>query len=446
MSDAESEEVSVVVERAGITVEKSFEPEDFPVPAIAFVIRSERDEPTDIRIVDSVPDDVPTQDIGFHPKYGADFWNVEDDQIVFEREFETGEEYTTVYGLRAKDTDDIDRFLTEPAIEGLDDAETVGDIIGEDAPEDESETDSEDDGIDETAADTGVSLDLDDPSESDTADEGDDAAADATGEAETTPDPRAEASTDDLEAAVAEAETETEAGADDEAADTDANGADEIDVAVDEVEGATAAEGNGTDEAAVEAVTPDDLAATLAAEIRAGEVDDEDLATLRDALGADLDDVEPGVPGSVEARIEKLQSDVSEVAAYTDALEAFLDESGSAEELLAVQDEVESMQGSIGNLEGSLESVETRVDSVEATAEGAAEDVAALESAVDGLSESLSAVEAEVAGLRDDVDALEDDLGEDLDDRVVELETQLDGMEDDIEDLEKLRQVFAGND
>ena len=433
MSDAESEEVSVVVERAGITVEKSFEPEDFPVPAIAFVIRSERDEPTEIRIADSVPDDVPAQDIGFHPKYGADFWTVEDDRIVFEREFETGEEYTTVYGLRAKDTDDIDRFLTEPAIEGLDETETVGDIIGEDTSEDDSAGESDD--VDETEADSGVSLDLEDPIESSAED--DTAAGD-----EETPEPRAEASTADLEAAVAEAETTTTA----DEPDTDANGADGIDVTVGEVEEPTGAEGNGAETAAVESITPDDLAATLAAEIRAGEVDDEDLETLRDALGADLDEVEPSVPGSLEARMEKLQRDVTEVTAYTDALAAFLDEGGSAEELLAMRDDIEAMEDSVDSLEASLEAVEARVDSTETTAEAAAEDVAALESTVDGLSKNLSGVEAEVTGLREDVDALEDDLGEDLDDRVVELERQLEGMEDDIEDLEKLRQVFAGDD
>ncbi len=106
-------------------MEKSFEPDDFPVPAIAFVIHAGRGETTDVRIVDRVPDDVPAQDIGFHPKYGADFWTVEDDEIVFEREFEAGEEYTTVYGLRAKDTEDVSRFLTDPAIEGVEGEETA---------------------------------------------------------------------------------------------------------------------------------------------------------------------------------------------------------------------------------------------------------------------------------------------------------------------------------
>jgi hypothetical protein len=107
MSNADHDEV-VTGSSDGVSVEKSFEPDDFPVPAIAFVVRSERDEPVSVRLVDSVPSHVPPEDIGFHPKYGAEFWGVEGETIVFEREFEPDEEYTTVYGLRGGDTDDVE--------------------------------------------------------------------------------------------------------------------------------------------------------------------------------------------------------------------------------------------------------------------------------------------------------------------------------------------------
>ena len=53
MSSADPEEVSVEIRREGVSVEKSFEPDDFPVPAIAFVIRSERDVPVDVALVDT---------------------------------------------------------------------------------------------------------------------------------------------------------------------------------------------------------------------------------------------------------------------------------------------------------------------------------------------------------------------------------------------------------
>ena len=84
MTDADPEE-TVTVTSDDVTVEKSFEPDDFPVPAIAFTIRSERETPVSVRFVDTVPDDVAPENIGFHPKYGAEFWDVEDGRIVFQR-------------------------------------------------------------------------------------------------------------------------------------------------------------------------------------------------------------------------------------------------------------------------------------------------------------------------------------------------------------------------
>lgn len=419
MSNADSEEVSVVVERGGITVEKSFEPDDFPVPAIAFVIHSDRDEPTDVRIVDDVPDDVPAQDIGFHPKYGADFWRVEDEQIVFEREFEASEEYTTVYGLRAKDTDDIERFLTEPSIEGVEGEETVSDIIGADAGGEEAETEDEPD----------TSIELDDPL--DTGDgTGDDSDAE---EASDAPTP-AEASADDLESAIA--------SVDETGDETD----DDIDAAVDAAVDAHEAEvehGNGT----AEAVAVDDLAATLAAEIRAGEVAEEDLETLREALGPDLEamSTEAELPGHVEAKLDKLQADVDEVVAYTGALEEFLDDAGAADDLLAMREQFDDVEQSVQRLEGTISSVESEVSGVDDRLEGIDSRVDSMAETTESLDGRIDSLEADLADLRTDLETMQDDLGEDLSERVADVEAELEEMEDDIETLDNLRQALAGD-
>jgi peptidoglycan hydrolase CwlO-like protein len=119
MSNVDSSKDKMVVERDGIRVEKSFEPDNFPVPAIAFVIHSDRDEPVQIRLADIVPDDIKAEDIGFHPNYGADHWDSDDNQLVFEREFDSHEEYTTVYGLRARDTETVERFFSDPVLESV---------------------------------------------------------------------------------------------------------------------------------------------------------------------------------------------------------------------------------------------------------------------------------------------------------------------------------------
>lgn len=58
------------MERDGVTVEKSVEPDDFPVPTIVFVIRSMRDVPVNVQLTDEVPDDFETEEIGFHSSTG----------------------------------------------------------------------------------------------------------------------------------------------------------------------------------------------------------------------------------------------------------------------------------------------------------------------------------------------------------------------------------------
>lgn len=111
---------SVVVSRDGVTVEKSFGSDDFPIPTITFVIRSERTEPVDVRFVDPVPDDVALEGVGFHPRFGSEHWSIEGEDIAFERSMDPEEEFTTVYGLRGKDVVEPDRLMSEPLIERVD--------------------------------------------------------------------------------------------------------------------------------------------------------------------------------------------------------------------------------------------------------------------------------------------------------------------------------------
>jgi len=341
MSEADPAEVSLVATRDGVRVEKTFEPEDFPVPAIAFAITSEREEPVEVRISDAVPDPVDPQDIGFHPKYGAEFWEVEGDHIVFEREFEPAEEYTTVYGLRSE-TDGVEQYLSEPAVDRVDPPLAEG------------------------ADDT---IDLSDPSaEADESGDADDSGS-AGGDEEGSDDPTGPSLPDDVVSGVAR------------------NGE----------EGSAAA-----------------LTETLAAELRSDEVSEEVVEVLREEL-----DVE--TRGSVEARVDRIQSDVSDLRAYRDALEEFLDENGDTQQLLA-------------DLEGQIEELSENVATLRADADQRGERIEEL----DG---ELSALDEEIESLGSDVETLEgtvDDVQEDVD-GLREVEAQLDDARDDIEALAEMR-------
>jgi hypothetical protein len=106
----------ITTAESGITVSKTVDTERFPVPAIVFEIRSDRATPATLRLLDVIPGDVSAEDLGFHDEFGIEFWTIEGNAAVFEREFDPGKEYRTVYGVRSADTETVERFLTEPEI------------------------------------------------------------------------------------------------------------------------------------------------------------------------------------------------------------------------------------------------------------------------------------------------------------------------------------------
>ncbi|MFC7080489.1 hypothetical protein [Halorussus caseinilyticus] len=116
MSDSMTEVVTT--NESGVVVEKSFEGDEFAVPAIKFVIRCERDERATLRLADDIPEEFPMDNVGFHPDYENDNWTAyKDHRVEFERELEPGEELVTVYGVRLADGDDPSTFLGTPSIE-----------------------------------------------------------------------------------------------------------------------------------------------------------------------------------------------------------------------------------------------------------------------------------------------------------------------------------------
>ena len=111
-----SEGREITTAESGITVSKRVDTDRFPVPAIVFEIRSDRATPAMLRLLEVIPGDVPVEDLGFHDDFGIEFWMIEGNATVFEREFDPDEEYRTVHGVRSADVDTIERLLIEPDI------------------------------------------------------------------------------------------------------------------------------------------------------------------------------------------------------------------------------------------------------------------------------------------------------------------------------------------
>ena len=451
MSHESDVDRTVSVSDGDVRVEKSFARDEFPVPAIKFRLVSESDDPVHVRLVDRIPEDFPMEGVGFHPDYGGDNWTAyKDHRVEYERTLDPGESTTIVYGIRLEDASDAAGFLSEPVLErppvpgeapedragadvddilGTDRSQLVRDALqgngrlaNQEPPADPADDDPGVEPIAEPSTDgNGEPSDAEpEPIDGDAepaiepATDADDTAA--AGDADS-PEPRAIPS--ELTAAVRrETESVTPVGSDGAEADTEADAvADaETDAGADADEYVDiGAEADDSDVAAAPATDAEGgLAATLAAEIRAGEVSDADL----DALRGELD---PGLPRSADVRIRRLQSQLADLEAYSDSIKEFIDDEGTGAEL-------------VERLGAELEAVTTELEDLHDGLDAAAADREAIRDDVDALGDDLAATDDRLDTVDETATTAADGV-DDVHDRADAIEDHLDGVESDIDDL-----------
>ncbi|HKL28407.1 MAG TPA: hypothetical protein VJ898_03975 [Natrialbaceae archaeon] len=163
--------------------------------------------------------------------------------------------------------------------------------------------------------------------------------------------------------------------------------------------------------------TGDDPVVALVERLESDEVPDGVRERLREELGVTKST-------SIEAQITHLQSRTSEFEAYLDALKDFLDENGTARELLSA-------------VESELESLEERVDSLERAIEAERSERRDLADAVDRLETRLDerATADRVASLADEMET--------IDDAVTAVESDLGALADDVEENTEWREGVA---
>ena len=420
--DDQTADATTTVEEDGLRVEKSFTDDAFPVPAVLFELSSRREEPVRARLVDQIPDSFPMDRVGFHPEFESEHWTAyEDHRVEFERVLEPGESVETVFGIRDDDPE-LDAFLGDPTVEHVAVDEEIEDVLGID------ETDAVREML---SGDRATLPGMEEPEDGSAADAGD--APDLT--VDPRPEPRvldADTTTavtphdESIDAAVTEAPDETPGSADAEAA--DAAG----DAAVDSA-GAEAADASATGAEPETTAPMSGIAAALADEIRSGDVDEADLELLRDELDV-------GVPRSVDVRISRLQSSVADIEAYADALAEFIDDDGTAREML------DGIESRVADVESAVDAIDTRVAAGDRAHAELTDDVEAIEAdteaireAVDGLGEDVEALHEKADGVDDRLERFDeefDDLWENLaavDTRLTDLEERLG---DDVADVD----------
>ena len=404
MSDSQAYE-ELTVTSDGVTVVKRFEEDEFPVPAIAFEFTSEREEEVRVVLSDTVPEDIEVEDLGFHPEYGSEYWMIDDDRITFERDLSAGETYTTVYGIRATGSDNVEAFLTSPTIEEVDPplpgADSSDDIVpqsGDDIVKQAISGGGEIPGLEESDGDADEeveTLDLKDPN------------------------------APDEQTAAPEGDTETPTEPPSE-------------------------------------ITGDSLVAAIAAEIRQQNVSLDDVKLLRRAFEIAEQD-----GGAMAAKVDQMQRDVTNLRAYTNSLEEFLDENGTGEQLIGeFQKQLSEFNGELSSLESELEAnreqieamygdvegfddelaavsddvesvwqeideVTDRVDTVSELVESASEEISSVSEDVEAVSEEVQSVSDEISSVTEDVQSVEDGV----ESVTNEVESVADKVDEDIDDV-----------
>jgi hypothetical protein len=443
MANDPGPDIPVTVSTGEVRVGKAFEADRFPVPAIAFEIESLADEPIRVRIVDDIPESFPMEGVGFHPDYEGDNWTAyRDNRVAYERTLDPGESVLTVYGIRIDDPEEADDFLGDPDIELIEhgDAAATGDVLGRETTQVVRDALSGDEsGDDLSGLESEPLLDDEAPTPRERADDptvvtgdrdGSVTAVDVEAAAGETADADADGETADADAD--EEETEADDADEDEADDTvpSAEAAEALDPRAGE---ATEREPTADAEAEAEAEAADDdatadaagssIAAALAAEIRAGTVDDDDLTVLREAFEADA---EGGVPTSVDVRIGRLQSQIEDLLAYRDALADFLDENGTAEEVVG------EVNAELTDLTERVEALDDAVADADDERAALADDVATVTDRVDDVADRLDTVAADLEDLSATAERIEErlDAVEDLESDIEDIEAELDDLRD----------------
>jgi prefoldin subunit 5 len=422
-----------------VTVTKRLDTNRFNTPAVSLEITSTADRSTSVTVTEPIPDSFAIENVGFHPEFGSEHWSISEDQIVFDRTIDPGDEYITVYGVRNVTDDELHKFLDGETVvstsdgvgvsledaaggDGSDDPieellleaddETVRDVItGEDdslteEDLDESEAEDVEEDTDESEAED-AEEDLD-GSEAEDAEEDTDES-----EAEDMEEDLDESEAEDMEEDLNEFEAEDaeedldEFEAEDVEGDLDEFEAEDVEGDLDEFEAEDAEEDTEDEEPGEYQELPDSVAEALAREVRNGSISEENERILREAFSDSQK-----TRRDVDLRIKQLQTQVADLAAYTDEFERFLDAYGTGDNAFdSLEESLSDVASRVKELEDSLGAVNQQAAEIESKLEATRDELDARSEEVDTLERRVSDAETELTDvlyLEEEVMELED--------------------------------------
>ncbi|WP_228842314.1 hypothetical protein [Halococcus agarilyticus] len=172
------------------------------------------------------------------------------------------------------------------------------------------------------------------------------------------------------------------------------------------------------------------VGAALAAEIRDGDLSAADRELLVEEFGRS---------GSDEARLAHLQSRISDLEAYSDALEAFIDEHGTGREVIEdASDRLDTIESEVDDLAERTEDNETTIDRLGERTEETETDVDRLAERTDETTTRIDDLAERTDEHATDIDALDKGIA-DARAEIEETQAWLDDLREDVEELDAWR-------
>jgi predicted nucleic acid-binding Zn-ribbon protein len=344
----------------GVELCKHVERDEYEMPSIVYEFTSERTEPVTVQVVESLFESLNPEHLGFHQDFEPENWSIKDEELLLEVELNPEAEYKTIYAVRPNASVKPEQLIESPAKFSV-------------TPEPEALMRG---GKAESVSQSVATGSPERP--------------DRTEQTDTPPErtPEASKQSDPKEAP----------------------------------EGTIATNGGGEAgpqlSASSDEAVPDDgvsLVDQLVVELQAGRASEESLDYLEQEFGTTNHN-----SGSMDARIKQLQHDFADLRAYTGALEEFLNENGSAREV-------------VNSLQNRLETVDDEIDSLESTVDEQGSDVAEIREEVHDVQSEVESVSAEMSALAEDVEELSSQVDR-VDDQLpaYDIEERISELEDDI--------------
>lgn len=326
----------------------------------SFTATSEAEVPVSFSVTHEIPEGVPTKELGFHPEHEPMTWEIEDRVVTTEEVIDPDETIEVVFGLATPESTEIPEEVPDPVIEWVEpQRESVE--PGSDAAEG-----AEEDGLIPSLRNSVLGDGGSKTASTDGPNAGNREPPDAPTNGVSPPNPDAPSP---------------------EAIDPDSAGSDSPSIQLAEPNGGSTDASNGAGAAGATSTSgdrngsmpspttrstpqsPGGPSATLSAvaeDIRSGDVAEDDLEVLREALGGSTD-------STLDARLRHVQTRVDDFAAYITEMEAFIEDHGSASEVIqnltdemeTLRDEVEAVREAVETAEDERSDLADRLDDVE---------------------------------------------------------------------------------